>query len=691
MDNQRDLLFELGTEELPPKSLRGLRDALRENLTGLLRQKHLDFDAIHAYATPRRLALLVSGLATAQPDTVRERKGPALSAAFDRKGLPTKAALGFARSCGVTVAQLEREAGDNEEWLFFRETVSGALSETLIPDIVNESLAKLPIAKRMRWGEGSIEFVRPVHWSVLLYGSEAIAAEILGTTSGNLTYGHRFHAPHAIRIDRPSEYAGLLHSRGWVIADFETRKASIRSRVEEVARGLGAVALIDHELLDEITALVEWPIALGGSFDPRFLDIPSEVLITTMQANQKYFPLARTSGQIYPGFITVANLASSRPESVRKGNERVIRPRFSDAEFFWKQDRKSTLESRLPALKEIIFQKQLGTLHDKSIRVMKLAEAIADRLNTERQPAVRAAMLAKTDLLTEMVGEFPALQGIMGRYYAAADGEGEEVARAIEEQYLPKQAGGVLPETKTGQILSVAEKLDSLVGIFSAGMIPSGDKDPYALRRAALGLLRISIEKQLDLDILQLVDFASDLMPEAVRNNNVRPDLSAFFTERLRSHCLERGFKADEFEAVLAVQPSRPLDFEKRLQAVAGFRSLAAAESLAAANKRIRNILRKSETEIAQTVDPECFIEAEEKNLFEAMTAAADEIAPMLEEDDYTRALTRLSQLRESVDNFFDRVMVMADDPVVRDNRLALLFGIQSMFLQIADISRLQS
>lgn len=689
MDNQRDLLFELGTEELPPKSLRGLRDALRENLVGLLRQKHLDFDAIHAFATPRRLALLVSGLATAQPVS-RERKGPALSASFDQNGLPTKAALGFARSCGVTIAQLEREVSDNGEWLFFREVVSGGRSETLIPDIVNESLAKLPIAKRMRWGAGSIEFVRPVHWSVLLYGSEVIAAEILGTSSGNLTYGHRFHAPHAIRIDEPSEYAELLHSRGWVIADFETRRETIRSQVEEIARGLGAVALIDAELLDEITSLVEWPVAIGGSFDPRFLDIPSEVLISTMQANQKYFPLTHASGQIYPAFITVSNLESSRPESVRKGNERVIRPRFSDAEFFWKQDRKSTLESRVPELKKIIFQKQLGSLYDKSVRVMKLADTIADRLNSERQPAVRAAMLAKADLLTEMVGEFPSLQGIMGRYYATADGEGEEVARAIEEQYLPKQAGGVLPETRHGQILSVAEKLDSLVGIFSAGMVPSGDKDPYALRRAALGLIRILIEKQLDLDILQLVDFASDLMPEAIRNENVRSDLSAFIIERLRSYCLERGFKADEFEAVLAVEPSRPLDFEKRLKAVAGFRSLVAAKSLAAANKRIRNILRKSEPELTLHVNPEYFSETEEKDLFDAMTRASDEIAPMLEHDDYTGALTRLSQLRENVDNFFDRVMVMVDDPIVRNNRLALLAGIQSMFLRIADISRLQ-
>lgn len=690
MDNKRDLLFELGTEELPPKSLPGLRDALRDNLAGRLRHNHLAFDEIHAFATPRRLALIVSGLVTAQPDTFHERKGPALAQAFDRNGLPTQAALGFARSCGVAVEELERESGENGEWLFFREAVRGVRTETLIPEIVNDSLAGLPIAKRMRWGDGSIEFVRPVHWSVLLYGDEVIDAEILGTKAGNLTLGHRFHAPEAIRIRTPSEYAGLLHRRGWVIADFERRRENIRSQVEEAARSQGAVALIDEELLNEITALVEWPVALCGSFDRRFLELPSEVLITTMQAHQKYFPLTTPAGDIFPAFITVSNIESSRPDSVREGNERVIRPRLADAEFFWVQDRKNTLESRCPALQEIIFQKRLGTLYDKSMRVMKLAETIADRLHAESKPAVRAAQLAKADLLSEMVGEFPSLQGIMGRYYALADGESSEVARAIEEQYLPKQAGGALPETPAGQILSIAEKLDSLVGIFSAGMIPSGDKDPYALRRATLGVLRIVIEKQLDLDILELVEFASHLLPEAIRNDAVSSELAAFLYERLRSYCLERGFKADEFEAVLAVKPGRPLEFEKRLIAVAGFRSRPAAQSLAAANKRIRNILRKADAEMARSVDPRCFVSSEEERLFDAMVQASDAIAPMLERDDYTAALTRLSDLRESIDAFFDRVMVMVEDSPVRNNRLALLSEIQSMFLGIADISKLQ-
>ncbi len=690
MDNPRDLLFELGTEELPPKSLRGLRDALSDHFTDLLQQNHLGFDAIRAFATPRRLALLVSGLAACQPDTLRERKGPALSAAFNRDGLPTQAALGFARGCGVMVDQLEREVNDQGEWLYFRQTVRGVRSDTLIPGLVTEALARLPIAKRMRWGTGSIEFVRPVHWSVLMYGGTVIPAGILGTTAGRLTYGHRFHAPDAIRIGQPSVYAELLRTRGWVIADFETRRDNIRSQVEETARRLAAVALIDDELLDEITSLVEWPVAFSGSFDPRFLELPSEVLITTMQANQKYFPLRTESGQVYPGFIAVSNIESSRPDSIRKGNERVIRPRLSDAEFFWNQDRKSTLEQRIPLLQEIIFQKQLGSLYDKSRRVMQLAETIAGRLGTDPELAVRAAMLAKADLLTAMVGEFPSLQGIMGRYYAQMDGEPEEVARAIEEQYLPKQAGGPLPETRTGQILSVAEKLDSLAGIFSTGMVPSGDKDPYALRRAALGLLRILIEKRLDLDLVKLLAFASDLLPESIRNRNARDEVYAFILDRLRGYCLERGFKADEFEAVLAVNPSRPLDFEKRLQATAGFRALAAAESLASANKRIRNILRKSEIDVSAEVNPEHFRCSEEKDLFEATAGVADTIAPMLAHDDYTAALTELSELKEKVDNFFDHVMVMADDPVVRNNRLAMLASIQSLFLRIADISKLQ-
>ncbi|MGR9107053.1 MAG: glycine--tRNA ligase subunit beta, partial [Gammaproteobacteria bacterium] len=605
-------------------------------------------------------------------------------------GLPTKAAQGFARSCGVTVEQLERQANAQGEWLYFRENVPGTRSEKIIPDLINESLSALPIAKRMRWGSGSIEFVRPVHWSLLLYGDQVIPGEILEIPTANLSYGHRFHAPEAIPIGHPSEYADLLHRRGWVIADFEARREAIRCQAIEIARTLRARAVIDEELLDEITALVEWPVALTGSFDPRFLDLPAEVLITTMQTNQKYFPLTSESGKLYPGFIAVSNIESSRPESVRQGNERVIRPRLADAEFFWKQDRKMTLEARLPLLKDIVFQQKLGTLYDKSLRVMSLAEAIAERLDTDPGPTVRAAKLAKADLLTEMVGEFPGLQGIMGRYYAEAEGESIEVTRAIEEQYLPKQAGGLLPETRAGQILAIAEKLDTLVGIFSAGMAPSGDKDPYALRRAALGLLRILIEKRLDLDLVQLIATAADLLPDAIRSDSAREEVYIYSIERLRGYFLDQGFKADEFEAVHAVNPTRPLDFEKRLRAVAGFRKLAAAESLAAANKRIRNILRKTELEGTPNIHPEYFESRDETNLFDAMSAAAREIAPMLLADDYTAALTRLASLREGVDIFFDRVMVLVDNSLVRNNRLALLAEIEALFLRIADISRLQ-
>lgn len=691
MEDKHDLLFELGTEELPPKSLGRLSDALRDNVTVLLEQNNLGFDAIRAFATPRRLALLVSRLVATQPDTFRARKGPAVSAAFDSEGSPTRAAQGFARSCGTTVDQLDREITDKGEWLFFREEVQGTRCETLIPAIVNESLVRLPIARRMRWGSGTTEFVRPVHWSVLLYGSQVISVNILGTTSANLTYGHRFHAPGEIQIEKPCEYAELLYERGKVIVDFETRRESILGQVNQAANDRGAIPLIDDELLDEITSLVEWPVAVTGSFETRFLELPPEVLITTMQTNQKYFPLTAESGELYPVFITVSNIESSHPDSVRNGNERVIRPRLADAEFFWNQDRKTSLESRLLRLEDIIFQNKLGTLADKSNRVMKLVELIAGQLNVEAKSAVRAAKLAKADLLTDMVVEFPSLQGTMGRYYATADGENEEVAKAIEEQYFPKRSGGILPETTAGQILSVAEKLDSLVGIFSVGMIPTGDKDPYALRRSALGMLRILIEKQLDLDISRLMAFAIDLLPEPVRNDHSHAELSSFMNDRLRGYCLERDFKSDEFDAVLAVKPTRPLDFEKRLKAVADFRSLAAAESLAAANKRIRNILRKSGLEVVQDVDPKQFSGGEENNLFRVMRAAAEAIEPMLEQDDYTAALTRLSKLRGTVDDFFEKVMVMVEDPVVRNNRLALLSKIQSLFLRIADISKLQS
>ena len=690
MASKSDFLFEIGTEELPPKSLCRLRDALRDNLSGLLNQNKLDFDAIRAFATPRRLAILVSGLAAAQPDSTSERKGPSVSAAFDSDGNPTKAAEGFARSCGVGVDQLDRQVTGKGEWLFFREEVQGAETESLLAEMVNESLARLPIAKRMRWGTGSTEFVRPVHWSVLLYGDRSIEARVLGTVSGRVTYGHRFHAPDAIVLESPDEYAGVLETRGKVVADFEVRRERIRGQVEKIARGLGAIALVEDDLLDEVTSLVEWPVAVAGSFDARFLDLPSEVLITTMQKNQKYFPLTSESGEIRPGFITVSNIESLNPASISSGNERVIRPRFSDAEFFWTQDRKQTLENRLPALEGIVYQKKLGTLAQKSNRVTALAEFIAGEIQADAESAVRAARLAKADLLTDMVGEFPSLQGTMGRYYSLADGESSEVAQAIEEQYLPKQSGGALPKSLAGQILSVAEKLDSLVGIFSAGLIPSGDKDPYGLRRSALGLIRVLVEKKLDLDILRLIDVAVQQLPEKLHNDQLADEISSFIHDRLRGYCLDRGFRADEFDAVLAVHPTRPLDFEKRLRAVAGFRFLPAAESLAAANKRIQNILRKSGTGADGEVDPACFQDPEESRLFESMIEAADAVNPMLERDDYTEALRRLSELRAPVDLFFEKVMVMVEDPGLQNNRLALLSGVQSLFLRIADISRLQ-
>jgi glycyl-tRNA synthetase beta chain len=580
----------------------------------------------------------------------------------------------------------------------------------LLPDIIRHSIHELPIAKRMRWGDCSAEFVRPVHWAVLLYGAEVIETEILGVQTGRQTRGHRFHAPQTIIINHPSEYSDKLRRQGQIIAAFADRQALIRDAAKQAAASVGGVAHIEDELLEEVAALNEWPVPVVGHFAEHYLALPAEVLITTMQSNQKYFPVKDGNGRLLPHFITFSNIASTRPESIQHGNERVIVPRLSDAEFFWKQDRKKPLGARVPALDNIIFQKDLGTLADKTARVEQLAAFIAKRLHAEPGPVQRAAQLAKADLLTEMVGEFPNLQGIMGRYYAAADGEAPEVAQAIEEHYFPKQSGGPTPDSKTGQILALAEKIDTLCGIFSAGLIPSGDKDPYALRRAALGAVRIIIERQLDLNLPELVDNALQHFSHAFNKDETRQLVLEFIHERHKGYCLERGYSADEYEAVSSVQPPKPLDFEQRLQAVKIFRQRPEAESLAAANKRIRNILRKSETpsaphlslpgsvyidrsSIAIGAGPAAgaLVAPQEQQLLTAALQAAEDILPSLENRDYQAALNRLAQLRPEVDAFFDHVMVMVDDLELRANRLALLAMLADLFLQIADISKLQS
>lgn len=689
MATSKHLLFELGSEELPPTTLLKMATALLNNITQGLKDAEIGFSGSRFYATPRRLAVLIEDLATAQPDKTVEKRGPAVQAAFAPDGTPSKAAQGFAASCGTTFDKLERLKTDKGEWLSFTQHVQGQATENLIPDIIRHSIAGLPIAKRMRWGSGTTEFVRPVHWAVLLYGDAVIDAEILGLKTGAATHGHRFHAPRPLTIDKPENYAQILLEQGKVIADFEQRKTIIRSAAEQAAAAVNGIAHIEEDLLEEIAALNEWPVPITGNFDPRFLELPAEVLITTMQTNQKYFPVKNAAGGLLPHFITFSNIESSNPQSIQHGNERVVTPRLSDAEFFWNQDRKKTLEERLLTLSSIVFQEKLGTLADKTQRVVNIAEYIAGKLNGNVELAKRAALLAKTDLMTEMVGEFGNLQGIMGRYYALADGEPAEVAWALEEQYFPKQSGGPTPVSKTGQILAIAEKTDTLTGIFSAGLIPTGDKDPYALRRAALGALRIIIENQLNLDIKDLIAFSLAQFTHEFDRDETYKLVVDFVFDRLRGYCLDQGYTADEFDAVISVTPAEPLDFIQRLQAVKLFRQLPEAESLAAANKRIRNILRKSDTEAARSVGD--LIEAQEKQLLAAALQSALDIQPLLVNRDYQAALNRLAQLRDDVDAFFDHVMVMTDDLDLRANRLALLTLVSEQFLTCADISRLQS
>ncbi|POZ52903.1 glycine--tRNA ligase subunit beta [Methylovulum psychrotolerans] len=689
MSEQQHLLFELGSEELPPKTLLKLSNALLNNIIQGLNAAELTFTASKAYATPRRLAVLIENLATAQPDKTVEKRGPAIQAAFAPDGSPSKAALGFASSCGTTFEQLERLKTDKGEWLSFTQAVKGQTTAEIIPDIIRQSIAALPIAKRMRWGSFATEFVRPVHWAVLLFGEQVISTEILGLTTGNTTLGHRFHAPQAITISNPQAYEAALFNEGKVIADIEQRKAIIRAKAQAAAAAVNGSAHIEEDLLEEIAALNEWPIPVTGNFDPRFLELPAEVLITTMQTNQKYFPVKNADGGLLAHFITFSNIESTRPESIQQGNERVVTPRLADAEFFWTQDRKQTLEQRVETLSNIVFQEKLGTVADKTLRVITLAEAIATQLSANTDYAKRAALLAKTDLMTNMVGEFGNLQGIMGRYYALAEGEAAEVAWALEEQYFPKQSGSETASSTTGQILAIAEKLDTLTGIFSAGLIPTGDKDPYALRRAALGTLRTMIENGLSLDIPKLCALALEQFPHSFDKAATQNAVVEFIFDRLKGYCLDKGYSADEFDAVMTLAPTEPLDFMQRLAAVKTFRQLPEADSLAAANKRIRNILKKSDTTPAEIVGE--LVEVQELQLLAAARQSAQDILPLLAQHDYQATLNRLAGLRNDVDAFFDNVMVMTDDLALRANRLALLELLSAQFLTCADLAKLQS
>lgn len=688
--NCRDLLIEIGTEELPPKALKRLSEAFEAALVEGLGKAGLSHTSVRSYATPRRLAVLFEGLPEGQAEREVERRGPAVTAGFDADGNPTKALEGFARSCGAEVDQLEKLETGKGAWMVYRSTEKGQATAALIPALVEKALADLPIPKRMRWGSLDVEFVRPVHWVVMLFGDEVIDSQVLGVQAGRETRGHRFHHPAALYIGEPSAYAPLLETEGHVIADYADRREAIRGQVLEVAAKLGGKALIKEALLEEVTALVEWPVALSGSFEQRFLEVPAEALISSMQDHQKYFPVVDGNGRLLPHFITVANIDSQDIEQIRAGNQRVIRPRLSDADFFWNQDRKRPLADRIESLKTVVYQKKLGTLYEKSQRVAELAATIATLIGSDTAHARRAAELAKCDLMTDMVYEFTDLQGIMGRYYAIHDGEAADVADALDEQYMPRHAGDSLPKGQTGQVLAIADKIDTLVGIFGIGQIPSGTKDPYALRRAALGLLRIIIERDLDLDLAALLKTAAAAYGKLFKTDEVADQMFEFVMDRLRAYYQDAGLPLDSFEAVLACKPHHPRDFDRRVRAVSAFRQLPEAASLAAANKRIRNILKKTQEAIPEGIDDDALHEPAEKKLAQALGQMDTLVVPMLEGGDYDQALAELAGLREPVDAFFDHVMVMTEDETLRRNRLALLDQLSQLFLRVADISLLQ-
>jgi glycyl-tRNA synthetase beta chain len=685
----RDFLVEIGTEELPPKALRELELAFADGIRSGLCDASLTHGDIESFATPRRLAVRVNRVAAEQPDQEIRRRGPPVSAAFDASGAPTRAALAFAQTCGVDVDTLKRIDEGKGPALFFLGSRQGAAAVALLPQIVSEALDRLPIPKRMRWGSGTAEFVRPVHWVVMLWGSQPIPATIMGVSAGNATQGHRFHAPKPIRVTSPHAYAKILRDRGHVIAQFAERRSQIRQQVEETASGIGGRALIESALLDEVTALVEWPVAIGAQFDPRFLELPREVLISTLQDHQRYFPIEDAQGRLTPWFVAVSNIQSLDPSKVRAGNERVVRPRLADAAFFWAQDRKQPLAALLPGLDSVTFQAKLGSIGDKVRRVRTLAGEIAAAIGSDRAAAERAADLSKCDLLTAMVGEFPELQGIMGEHYARADGESEDIAVAVREHYAPRAAGDEVPRSPIGMAVGIADKIDTLTGIFATGQKPSGTKDPFGLRRAALGLVRTIIERALDLDLRSLIERSAERQPVVAAA--VSGDVYDYVMERLRSYYLDGAatITTEMFDAVLATKPASPLDFDSRLRALVAFLSLPEAASLTSANKRIANILRKADTLHEAPVVPEALKEPAEIKLYDALRAQKDIVRNATAQREYSAALGHLAQLRAVVDSFFDQVMVMADDPAVRGNRLALLGELSRLFGGIADLSRL--
>ena len=685
----QNFLVEIGTEELPPKALKTLATSFADNVEAELNQAGLSFDKIEWFAAPRRLAVKVLNLATQQPSKEIEKRGPAVSAAFDAEGKPTKAAEGWARGCGITVDQAERIATDKGEWLVYRAKIEGQPTKNLLNDIVANALAKLPIPKPMRWADKTVQFIRPVHTVTMLLGDELIEGEILGVASARTIRGHRFLGEKEFEIQHADQYPQLLREKGSVVADFNERKAEILAKSQAKATALGGVADIEESLLEEVTSLVEYPNVLAAKFEERFLAVPAEALVYTMKGDQKYFPIYDKDGKLLPHFIFVSNIIPEDPTAIIEGNEKVVRPRLTDAEFFFKTDLKQNLVDRLPRLETVLFQQQLGTLKDKTDRIEQLAGEIAKQIGADEAKAKRAGLLSKCDLMTNMVFEFTDTQGVMGMHYARHDGEDEEVAVALNEQYMPRFAGDELPKSLVASAVALADKFDTLTGIFGIGQAPKGSADPFALRRAALGALRIIVEKNLPLDLEDLVKKSAALFGDKLTNQNVVADVVDFMLGRFRAWYQDEGIAVDVIQAVLARRPTRPADFDARVRAVSHFRTLDSAEALAAANKRVSNILAKADAAIGEINLTAC-VEPAEKALAEAVLALRTEVQPLIAQGDYTAVLDKLANLRAPVDNFFDNVMVNAEDPALRQNRLAILNTLQGLFLQVADISVLQ-
>ncbi|WP_387466076.1 glycine--tRNA ligase subunit beta [Photorhabdus sp. RM323S] len=687
---QQTFLVEIGTEELPPKALRSLAEAFAAHFAAELDNANLAHGEVSWFASPRRLALKVANLDEAQADREVEKRGPAIAQAFDAEGKPTKAAEGWARGCGITASQAERLVTDKGEWLLYRALVKGRSVKELLAGMVSHALSKLPIPKLMRWSDKETQFVRPVHTVTMLFGNELIEGDILGIKSARIIRGHRFMGEPEFTIDNAEQYPAILQQRGKVIADYETRKAQIKQDVEQAAVKLGGIADISDSLLEEVTSLVEWPVVLTAKFEEKFLEVPAEALVYTMKGDQKYFPVYDNAGKLMANFIFVANIESSDPQQIISGNEKVVRPRLADAEFFFKTDRKQRLEHNLPRLETVLFQKQLGTLRDKTDRIQALAGWIAEKIGADVNHATRAGLLSKCDLMTNMVFEFTDTQGVMGMHYARHDGEAEDVALALNEQYQPRFAGDELPSTGVSCALAIADKMDTLAGIFGIGQHPKGDKDPFALRRAALGALRIIVEKKLPLDLQALTEEAVRLYGDKLTNANVIDDVVEFMLGRFRAWYQEQGYSIDTIQAVLARRPTQPADFDARVKAVTHFRTLDEATALAAANKRVSNILAKSEEALNEKVSASVLKAPEEVRLATHLVVLQDKLVPLFAEGRYQEALVELASLREVVDAFFDNVMVMDEDQQVRVNRLTLLSELRDLFLKVADISLLQ-